>query len=65
MCEDSVQIASLFVPESHDREKGLAERRRHPYHSSSGAPPLVQWLLSSPSAGGDRASKGGQLSLPA
>ena len=28
-CEDSVQIASLFVPESHDREKGLAERRRH------------------------------------
>ena len=29
-CEDSVQIASLFVPESHDREKGLAERRRHP-----------------------------------
>ena len=25
-CEDSVQIASLFVPESHDREKGLQQR---------------------------------------
>ena len=58
-CEDSVQIASLFVPESHDREKGQRDEDTQ-YHSSSGAPPLVQWLLSSSSSW--IASKGGQLS---
>ena len=48
--EDSVQIASLFVPESHDREKGLRRETKTPNTTAlSGAHPLVQWLLFSSS----------------